>query len=117
MSSIAAVRNADIVDSLPQALFACDAQGVYLRVNPAYERLTGHAAHELVDRQTIALVHGAFELPPGPESLSRPSWTTQHRDGRTLPVQLVLTAMPQQDDVPHSWLGTLVPVPPRSNCS
>ncbi|MBB1602332.1 bifunctional diguanylate cyclase/phosphodiesterase [Variovorax sp. UMC13] len=113
MSSIAAVRNADIVDSLPQALFACDAQGVYLRVNPAYERLTGHAAHELVDRQTIALVHGAFELPSGPESLARPSWTTQHRDGRTLPVQLVLTAMPQQDDAPHSWLGTLVPVPPR----
>ena len=113
MSSLAAVRNADIVDTLPQALFACDARGVYLRVNPAYERLTGHAAHALVDRETIALVHGAFELPPGPESLSRPSWTSRHRDGRTLPFQLVLTAMPQQDDAPHRWLGTMVPASPR----
>ncbi|MFT4189986.1 MAG: EAL domain-containing protein [Comamonas sp.] len=55
--------DSDIVDAVPQGVLVCDAQGVFLRVNAAYERLTGYAAHELVNGSTtVAQVHEAAEL-------------------------------------------------------
>lgn len=48
---------ADILDLLPDAVCVVDADGRYLHVNSAYERIFGYAPNEVVGRRMIELVH------------------------------------------------------------
>lgn len=49
----------NLVDLLLDAVCVVDAQGRYLFVSPAYERIFGYAAHEVQGRPMIELVHPA----------------------------------------------------------
>ena len=114
MSSIATVPNLELVDSLPQAVFVCDAAGTYLHINPAYAQLTGHAPDGLVGHQTIALIHDGVELPAAGAPTTFPSWISRHRDGRVVRVRLSLGAWPQADGAAPFYVGTALPeLPPR----
>lgn len=118
MPSDLAHLDSGLVDSFPQGVLVCDAQGVFLRVNAAYERLTGYSSAQLVGTAaTLAQVHDAVELlgrsaqlpfdvapgalgqpvilaraeeaPASPAAELRPqAWTYRRRDGSTLRVQI-----------------------------
>ncbi|MFN3375410.1 MAG: PAS domain S-box protein, partial [Burkholderiaceae bacterium] len=49
----------NLVDLLLDAVCVVDAQGRYLFVSPAYERIFGYAAEDVVGRPMIELVHPA----------------------------------------------------------
>ncbi|GAA4340612.1 hypothetical protein GCM10023144_40500 [Pigmentiphaga soli] len=53
-------RNA--LESLPCGAFVCDARGIFRLVNPAYERLTGYSAAELVGCRSFESLHDPAEL-------------------------------------------------------
>lgn len=111
MPSVATIPNLDLVDILPQAVFVCDAFGMYLHANPAYAQLTGHTPADLVGRQTIARVHDGVELPAKGLPVSVPACITRHRDGRVLRVRLSLGTWPQREGTASLYVGTAVPEP------
>ncbi|WP_198969952.1 sensor domain-containing phosphodiesterase [Xylophilus sp. ASV27] len=133
----AGLHDSDIVDLLALGLFVCDAQGLYLRVNPSYEALTGYTAGELVGRATLAQVHDLQELMQRsgelPFTLSRdeegklllranPSapdpgkavgatlprtWTCRRRSGAPIQVQLSLARLPTDGADTAHYLGVV----------
>ncbi|XAH23945.1 bifunctional diguanylate cyclase/phosphodiesterase [Xylophilus sp. GW821-FHT01B05] len=131
-TSATSPQDRDIVDLLALGLFVCDARGVYLRVNPSYEALTGYPAQELVGRARLTQVHAlpelqrrASELPfalshdlegqlvltarTEPADSANPArpWACRRRDGATLQVQLSLARLPPTETGAACYLGVV----------
>ena len=117
MSFVATISNLDLVDSLPQAVFVCNAAGAYLHVNPAYAQLSGYTRDELVGHHTIARVHDGVELPAAGAPRCFPSWICRHRDGRVSRVLLSLGAWPQADGAAPLYVGTAMPERSQSDAT
>jgi diguanylate cyclase (GGDEF)-like protein/PAS domain S-box-containing protein len=118
MVPVAAIPHAHIVDSLPQAVFICDAAGTYVRINPAYAQLTGYGLDELIGQQALARIHDGAELPVTGETACFPSHISRHRDGRASRVRLSLGRWPQPDGAAPLYVGTALPeASPRETTS
>ena len=110
------------------SIIATDTRGVIKVFNKGAEKLLGHAADEVVGKQTPALFHLAQEVEERAAALSaalgRPvegfrafvelaeregsetrEWTYVHRDGRPIPVSLVVSAMRAADGQLTGYVG------------
>jgi PAS domain S-box-containing protein len=108
-----------LADDAPVAIFQTDAKGVFLYVNPAWRRMTGHEQTDALYRSAAAFAH--------PEDRNRVAdhWATavqtgtsvnyEHRvvtpDGRTLWIQTQATAN-RHNGVLLGYVGTGVDVTP-----
>ncbi|MFN3165740.1 MAG: PAS domain S-box protein [Phycisphaeraceae bacterium] len=108
-----------LADDAPVAIFQTDAKGVFLYVNPAWRRMTGHEQTDALYRSAAAFAH--------PEDRDRVAdhWATavqtgtpvnyEHRvvtpDGRTLWIQTQATAN-THNGVLIGYVGTGVDVTP-----
>lgn len=119
-----------ILDAVGTMIIATDADGIIRTFNPAAERLLGWRADEVVGKQTPAIwlvpaemAARAAELSrklgrtvePGPdffqtsclEGNGQPSeWTVVRKDGRTFPVQLVMSAIRDGEGKVTGFVGT-----------
>lgn len=50
------------MQSAPCGIFMCDAHGVFTMVNPAYERITGYSAGQLIGKLRFDALHDPSEL-------------------------------------------------------
>ncbi|RYF82685.1 MAG: EAL domain-containing protein [Comamonadaceae bacterium] len=107
------IPHPDIVDSLPQPVFVCDGAGVYLRANPAYQRLTGFSLLALLGQPMLMRLHDGAVLPAVGEPTTWASAICRHRDGRSLRVQLSLTRVANDAAGTPIYLGTATPEPMR----
>nr|WP_259372058.1 EAL domain-containing protein [Caldimonas mangrovi] len=131
-----AVRRS-IYDSAPFAIVASDLRGVIQALNPAAEMLLGYSPDELVGRQTPEIFHDRQELSlratqltaelgenvlPGFDALvararrGRPDereWTYIRKDGRRVPVVLVVNTMVNDAGEPVGYMGIAYDVTER----
>ncbi|GAB3249520.1 hypothetical protein GCM10027296_13180 [Chitinimonas naiadis] len=105
----------NIFDSSPYAIIVIDNDGLITLFNPAAEQMLGYTAQELIGRHTPALFHDPSELARHAQELSArqgrviepdmrmflgameesPSvheWSYIHKDGRTVPARMTLSA-------------------------
>lgn len=110
------------------SIIATDTKGVIKVFNKGAEKLLGHAAEDVVDKQTPAPFHRADEVAARSAELSaafgRPvegfrvfvelaerdgsethEWTYVHRSGRPIPVSLVVSAMRDADGRLTGYVG------------
>jgi diguanylate cyclase (GGDEF)-like protein/PAS domain S-box-containing protein len=126
-----------IYDSAPFSILATDLRGVIQAMNPAAEMLLGYSPDELVGRQTPELFHDPQELTlraaqlsaefgelvqPNFEALvararrGRPDereWTYVRKDGRRVPVILVVNTMANDSGEPVGYMGIAYDVTER----
>nr|WP_297351577.1 EAL domain-containing protein [uncultured Caldimonas sp.] len=127
----------NVYDSAPFSIVATDLRGVIQAMNPAAEMLLGYSPDELVGRQTPELFHDRQELAlraaqlsaefgepvqPNFEALvararrGRPDereWTYVRKDGRRVPVMLVVNAMVSDSGEPVGYMGIAYDVTER----
>ncbi|KAI5915236.1 PAS domain S-box protein [Thauera sp. 2A1] len=110
------------------SIIATDTRGVIKVFNKGAEKLLGHAADEVVGKQTPAPFHRAEEVAARSAELSAAlghpvegfrvfvevaeregsetrEWTYVHRDGRAIPVSLVVSAMRAADGQLTGYVG------------
>ena len=105
------------------AMEITDRDGVIVAVNPAYERIYGYAARDLIGRRPSIVASGRT-----PRELYRQMWaalldpgrghwageiTNRSREGRELPVLLSVTAIRDARGLPTHFLGTAVDLSER----
>lgn len=104
--------NESIVQTVPGAIVATDAQGVFTFVNPATATLTGYAPEELLGRHWSAIfppdqqpiVQDAYERRIRGEA-DRYELELEHKDGRRLPI--LISVSPRFDSVSGRFTGAL----------
>ena len=92
----------------PFGAFLCRADGVFARVNPAYEQLTGYRAQDLIGQRKFIALHDPAELvrragplndangAQGAHGIERfqGEWAYVKRNGTRVPVSLALAPLP-----------------------
>ncbi|WP_321781583.1 putative bifunctional diguanylate cyclase/phosphodiesterase [Paraburkholderia sp. J94] len=90
----------------PFGAFLCRADGVFARVNPAYEQLTGYRAQDLIGQRKFIALHDPAELARRIGPLAGASgiegfqgeWAYVKRNGTRVPVSLALAPLPGARD-------------------
>jgi diguanylate cyclase (GGDEF)-like protein/PAS domain S-box-containing protein len=118
-----------IVESAAYSIISTDVDGTILTFNQAAERMLGYRADEVAGKTTPALFHDAEEIRNRAASLSHElgytvapgfevfvaraktglheehEWTYVRKDGSRLPVRLSVTALRDENDTLHGFLG------------
>ncbi|WP_144145527.1 putative bifunctional diguanylate cyclase/phosphodiesterase [Paraburkholderia sp. BCC1884] len=91
--------------SAPYAMFVCTADGRFEAVNPAFEKLTGYAAEELLSRRDLESLHDPAELGKRRAEWPQLSAITSRYEGEwnfvrrnATSVRIVLALAPLVDD-------------------
>ncbi|HEV3429957.1 MAG TPA: EAL domain-containing protein [Paraburkholderia sp.] len=87
----------------PFGAFLCRPDGVFARVNSAYEQLTGYREQDLIDQRKFLALHDPAELvrrvgplpPTSAEALAqfRGEWSYVRRNGTRVPVSLAMAPL------------------------
>jgi len=123
------------MQSAPCGMFMCDAQGVFTMVNPAYERITGYPAAQLIGKCRFDALHDPSEVAVRQDELSNPpvrdivgvlpgaplmanqgaeaDWTYLRRNGSRLAVTLALTRLSDARGQTAGYVGTVFENPRR----
>lgn len=87
------------------AVFVADAAGLIVRVNPAFEKLTGYSSHEAVGKDLSALTadgpHSASYQKIWERTLQQRAWSgslrLRHQSGQGIAVEMTVTPVPTFD--------------------
>jgi PAS domain S-box-containing protein len=132
----AALLNNVLSSASEFSVIATDTNGLITIFNKGAERMLGYQAEEMVHRQTPAVIHRADEVEersralsgqygqaiegfrvfvhvPELEGYENREWTYVHRDGRHIPVSLVVTTIKDDRGVMIGYLGIAQDIGPR----
>ncbi|MDX3904572.1 MAG: EAL domain-containing protein [Pigmentiphaga sp.] len=117
------------IQSAPCGMFVCDAHGIFTMVNPAYERITGYSAQQLVGRRRFEDLHDPSEAavrrielinPPTRDVVAvqpgepltanqgaEADWTYIRRNGARITVTLSLARLAHADGRTAGYVGAV----------